>query len=133
MIFSDKILEEIAEKAPKTLDELSAIKGIGPRKIEKWGKIFLNEIELVGNIENTEFSETDKQAFLLYMTKVLERIGRKIHVKKELYRIDEDLIKCFYSDENPEKYLNDEQRKHKEEIIRAIDAYRNIVNMRVRK
>lgn len=133
LIFSDKILEKIAEKAPKTLDELSAIKGIGPRKIEKYGKIFLKEIELVGNIENTEFSETDKQAFLLYMTKVLERIGRKIHVKKELYRIDEDLIKCFYSDENPEKYLNDEQRKHKEEIIRAIDAYRNIVNMRVRK
>lgn len=82
MIFSDKILEEIAEKAPKTLDELSAIKGIGPRKIEKYGKIFLKEIESVGNIENTEFSETDKQAFLLYMTKVLERIGRKIHVKK---------------------------------------------------
>ena len=44
-VFNNKTLDEIVEKQPKTKDELSAINGIGPAKMELWGDYLLKEID----------------------------------------------------------------------------------------
>lgn len=43
-IFSDKILKEIVEKEPQSEEELRLIKGIGPKKAEQYGRLFLEEM-----------------------------------------------------------------------------------------
>ncbi len=40
-ILHDRVLREIAREAPESLEELAAIKGIGPTKAEKFGEAFL--------------------------------------------------------------------------------------------
>jgi superfamily II DNA helicase RecQ len=37
VIFSDKVLHEIARQGPETLDDLSGVSGVGPAKLEKYG------------------------------------------------------------------------------------------------
>ena len=44
-IFSDKILKEIVEKEPQSEEELRLIKGIGPKKAEQYGMLFLEEMK----------------------------------------------------------------------------------------
>ena len=44
LIFSDKILKEIVEKEPQSEEELRLIKGIGPKKAEQYGTLFLEEL-----------------------------------------------------------------------------------------
>lgn len=44
VIFNDKVLTEIAERLPTTLDELLEIPGIGKFKLEKYGQTFLDEV-----------------------------------------------------------------------------------------
>lgn len=44
-IFSDKILKEIVEKEPQSEEELRLIKGIGPKKVEQYGTLFLEEMK----------------------------------------------------------------------------------------
>ena len=43
-IFSDKILKEIVEKEPQSEEELRLIKGVGPKKAEQYGMLFLEEL-----------------------------------------------------------------------------------------
>jgi ATP-dependent DNA helicase RecQ len=45
IIFHDSVLIEMAASKPQTLDELRAIKGIGERKLEKYGRLFLDTIK----------------------------------------------------------------------------------------
>jgi len=44
MVFNDAALDELARLKPTTNDELLAIKGIGPAKVKKYGKIILGMI-----------------------------------------------------------------------------------------
>ncbi len=44
VVFPDKTLIEMAEKRPTTLDEMIGINGIGARKLESYGKAFLEVI-----------------------------------------------------------------------------------------
>jgi ATP-dependent DNA helicase RecQ len=44
VIFNDKTLIEMAERRPQTLDELSAISGVGAKKLERYGAAFLEII-----------------------------------------------------------------------------------------
>ncbi len=44
VVFPDKTLIEMAEKRPATLDEMIGINGIGARKLESYGKAFLEVI-----------------------------------------------------------------------------------------
>lgn len=41
VIFPDSTLIEMARQRPRTLDQMSTISGVGPRKLEKFGNIFL--------------------------------------------------------------------------------------------
>ena len=44
VIFWDATLKEIAAQRPATLDELAAIKGVGPHKLEQYGPAVLEVI-----------------------------------------------------------------------------------------
>jgi len=44
IIFHDSVLIEMAASKPQTLDDLSGIKGIGDKKLEKYGRLFLDII-----------------------------------------------------------------------------------------
>ena len=50
IIFNDKTLIEMAEKRPSNLDEMAAIGGVGAKKLESFGKAFLEVI--AGAIED---------------------------------------------------------------------------------
>ncbi len=44
VIFHDKTLREIVERRPQTLDEFAAISGVGERKLELYGRTFLEAV-----------------------------------------------------------------------------------------
>lgn len=44
IIFSDKVLQEMAARRPATLDELLDVPGVGPAKLERYGRDFLEEL-----------------------------------------------------------------------------------------
>ncbi len=44
VIFPDRTLIEMAEKRPKTLDDMAAINGVGAKKLERYGRTFLEVI-----------------------------------------------------------------------------------------
>jgi ATP-dependent DNA helicase RecQ len=37
VVFHDRTLAEIADRAPETLDELALISGVGPAKLDRYG------------------------------------------------------------------------------------------------
>jgi ATP-dependent DNA helicase RecQ len=45
VIFHDSVLIEMSSSKPQTLDELRGIKGIGEKKLEKYGRLFLDAIK----------------------------------------------------------------------------------------
>ena len=44
MIFTDRTLIEMAEKRPATLDQMMGITGVGAKKLESYGAVFLSVI-----------------------------------------------------------------------------------------
>lgn len=44
MVLHNKVLQEIAEKKPTTVEELAEIKGMGPKRLAKYGKFILETI-----------------------------------------------------------------------------------------
>jgi DNA helicase-2/ATP-dependent DNA helicase PcrA len=47
VVFHDRTLAEIADRAPRTLDELALISGVGPTKLDRYGHDVLEALELV--------------------------------------------------------------------------------------
>jgi ATP-dependent DNA helicase RecQ len=54
IVFSDKVLWEMAGRKPATGEELLELPGVGPAKLERYGKAFLDRMR--------RFSETDADA-----------------------------------------------------------------------
>ena len=44
VVFPDATLMEMARERPATLDEMAGINGVGPRKLEGFGPVFLEVI-----------------------------------------------------------------------------------------
>ena len=44
VVFHDSVLIEMSAAKPQTLDELRGIKGVGEKKLEKYGRLFLDAI-----------------------------------------------------------------------------------------
>ncbi len=49
VVFPDKTLIEMAEKKPATLDQMAGISGVGARKLESYGQVFLEAINGAGD------------------------------------------------------------------------------------
>jgi ATP-dependent DNA helicase RecQ len=45
IVFSNKTLKDLAQKAPRTLSELERVYGIGPKKVEEFGEALLTELK----------------------------------------------------------------------------------------
>jgi hypothetical protein len=45
LVFNDKTLREISLKAPRSLEEFARINGVGPVKVDSYGKIFIDSIK----------------------------------------------------------------------------------------
>lgn len=148
VIFTDATLIDMLEKMPTNESEMEKVKGVGTFKLKKYGKRFIEKIKEILNEKETKnekkkekvktnktenkISETDKVAFSLYIKKVFERIKNKNNTSEAMCEINENLIKFLYTNKDLEKYLNDNQKKHKEEIQKAIETYRHISGMEVR-
>jgi ATP-dependent DNA helicase RecQ len=48
IVFSDKVLREMASRRPRGAAELLAVPGVGPTKLERYGEAFLTEIAQTG-------------------------------------------------------------------------------------
>ena len=44
IVFNDKTLIEMAEKRPKSLDEMASVGGVGAKKLERYGQVFLSVV-----------------------------------------------------------------------------------------
>ena len=44
IVFSDKVLREMAARRPGTPDELLDVPGVGPAKLERYGRAFLEAV-----------------------------------------------------------------------------------------
>jgi ATP-dependent DNA helicase RecQ len=70
-IFSDKILKDISLKLPTTKDELLAISGIGIKKYEHYGKVFIDFIKDISNCDNELLKSINKTNSILESSKKL--------------------------------------------------------------
>ena len=48
VIFHDRTLREVAERRPRTLDQMLEVPGVGPAKLERYGGAFLDELDKDG-------------------------------------------------------------------------------------
>lgn len=79
-IVSDAILEAMVNEAPASLADLRTIKGMGPKKIEAFGLLFLSAIQgdmpTVAEIKNPPADDVAEKAFFLYLSKVRTRLSK---------------------------------------------------------
>lgn len=61
MILHNKVLLEIVDKQPKTLDDLGNIKGIGQKKLAKYGNLILETLNNQDNSQNSSNDENQKE------------------------------------------------------------------------
>lgn len=134
IIFHDASLKEMAAYYPKTKDELLEIKGVGLKKYENYGGLFLNEIksyceekdiksdEKISPKEAREVSElgdTYEETYNQYLnTKSIEEIAEKRNLKPDtilnhLVTLDEEGKDISWADIKVDA-------KKEEEIIEAI-------------
>jgi len=57
MVLQNKVLQEIAEKQPTVLEELAEIKGMGPKRLAKYGKFILETINSLSSTTMPTVSE----------------------------------------------------------------------------
>jgi ATP-dependent DNA helicase RecQ len=82
VIFNDRTLIEMAEKRPRTLDEMARISGVGAKKLERYGAAFLEVItgEDAAALHPTRRKLAGREAGSLY--------DRLLEVQAELSRGD---------------------------------------------
>ena len=83
-------LKEISGRYPKTLDELKDISGIGPKKIESYGEIIINEVNnyiLKNNIDAVWQEKKRKKVIIDNETRKVDEIA--IDMLKNNIKIDE--------------------------------------------
>ncbi|MBI4990692.1 exodeoxyribonuclease VII large subunit [Candidatus Gottesmanbacteria bacterium] len=64
MIFHNKVLQAISETKPVTLEELGKIKGMGEKKLAKYGSLILETIN--GREDEETIKETSEKVFTVY-------------------------------------------------------------------
>lgn len=95
-ILHNSTIEEIAEKEPRNLDELSKIKGMGPKKIERFGQVILELMhdDQDGGVEKPESGETvySVSGFLNRLDLVLRKESAKIRGEVNKVNLRETMV-----------------------------------------
>lgn len=66
LVFSDASLLEMAQEEPKNEFEMKMISGVGVRKYQLYGDLFINEIIQFGNKKNTEAKKSGESFYQTY-------------------------------------------------------------------
>lgn len=73
IIFSDSTLQDMARRLPRTMEEMLQIKGVGDAKLQKYGALFLKELQ-----QSADASDSgEMQAEFDYRAGTNERNGKK--------------------------------------------------------
>ena len=86
VVFNDACLKDMAAKAPRTLDQLANVSGVGSAKLEQYGERFLSEINRyvetnpirVSNVPSSEYRNVNRQGSTYRETKMLLEQGLSI-------------------------------------------------------
>ena len=87
VVFNDASLKDMAAKAPRTLDQLAYVSGVGSAKLNQYGERFLSEInhyletELAGasNVPSSEYRNVNRKGSTYQETKMLLDQGLSIN------------------------------------------------------
>jgi exodeoxyribonuclease VII large subunit len=109
MVFQNKVLQAIAEKKPTTQDELADVKGMGEKKLAKYGSIIL---ETIGELSDNpvETSEEEKvfsvSEYIDYVNTLIT--SRRVIIRGEVGRVDNRGNYTFFTllDKNVEAVIN---------------------------
>lgn len=84
LIFSDATLHEIVEERPLTDDDFIHISGVGNRKLEVYGDIFMNEIRAFNKEKKANKEDTYKVTYELYQEGLsIDEIAEKRNLKSQ--------------------------------------------------
>lgn len=100
-VFDNKTMHSIAEKCPQTSAELLAIKGIGPKKLEKYGNDILHICAAFAQSKDIVASENVHAE--IHSSKKEESDTRREttpYVVDQLYKDDTPLLLCCYDIES---------------------------------
>ena len=110
MVLHNSVLEEIAQKQPKTLEALSTIKGMGEKRLNKYGKFLLETVN-GSSFQNDVEEREEEQVFsvslyLDYLNKIL--VPQAAIIQGEIGKIDNRGRYAFFSlvDKNADAVIN---------------------------
>lgn len=130
MIFPDKTLIEMSSILPKSLNELKNIYGVGEKKLNDFGEIFLSVIKEFIKIPKTTSSKEDrieKTLIEIKNKKSIKEIAEKIKIAEStvisyieiLYKKDNLLdIKYLLPEDNILEKINNSFKKHGKEKLK---------------
>lgn len=153
VVFTDAALEDMAQKQPKTMEEMANVHGVGAFKLRKYGARFLKALGYEGEpsplpnptegrtvpargaqklpqVHEKEMAEEetfDEAAFLTYMDTVRTRLAKKAGVAPDAL-CSEDMLLALLRDKNAVKEMAPEYRiLYGPTLVQAAEVYRSIL------
>ena len=131
-IFTDAMLEQMAEMRPMTLKELKEIKGIGERKAQQYGLLFLSIIQgkkaTIKDIQEEPLEgDIAEKAFILYLQKVRQQIAVRNGKKDEDILSDDALRMMAREKKIPVNFPHE----YGEKFRNAIMVYEEIIKKKI--
>lgn len=153
VVFTDAALEDMAQKQPKTMEEMANVHGVGAFKLRKYGARFLKALGYEGEAsplpepseertvpargakklpqthEKTvgEEESFDEAAFLNYMNTVRTRLAKKAGVTPDAL-CSEALLLALLRDKNAVQAMSPEFRiLYGPTLVQAAEVYRSIL------
>lgn len=154
VVFSDATLEDMVERRPKTLEEMSQVHGVGAFKLRKYGARFLEALgghAEAAPAESTEDEEdetfepmvprkgaryipaasmtaaVDQSAYFLYMDKVRQRLAKKDGKQPEEICSDEVLEKLLHGKAALAGMDKEAQILYGPALLQAAEVYKSLV------
>ena len=124
IVFSDKTLVDMCAKAPKNLQEMLDVSGVGNMKLEKYGQRFVDEILMYLNVNPgvvTSIRDNEETA-----KEVSHKSKKKKTPKQEFYLNPEDAENFDYQDYKYVSEIKDEFNR-----ISTSDDVKKATNIRI--
>lgn len=131
-IFTDAMLEQMAEMRPMTLKELKEIKGIGERKAQQYGLLFLPILQgkkaTIKDIQEAPVEgDIAEKAYILYLQKVRQQIAVRNGKKDEDILSDDALRMMAREKKIPVNFPHE----YGEKFRNAIMVYEEIIKKKI--
>lgn len=152
VIFSDATLDDMVERMPKTLEDMSQVRGVGAFKLRKYGPRFLSVITgsreapaplppatdlPMGSIPrkgarsaggaHREEAIPDEDAFYVYMNKVRTRLARRDSVPAEAVCPEGILRGLAYSREALSAMDEEQRLRYGPALLQAAEVYKTLL------